>query len=134
MIAHPDATTFQILPWRPESQGVARMFCDIASPDGTPFEGDPRWVLRRQLRKRAQDMGFTFYANAEIEFFLFGSADDPQPLDQGLVLRSHAAGCRLGVPTAHDPLPRADGDLGALARTTRSRRPSTRSTCASPTR
>jgi glutamine synthetase len=82
MIARPDATTFQILPWRPESQGVARMFCDIASPDGTPFEGDPRWVLRRQLQ-RAQEMGFTFYANAEIEFFLFSSADDPQPLDKG---------------------------------------------------
>jgi glutamine synthetase len=82
MIAHPDPTTFQILPWRPESHGVARMFCDIANPDGTPFEGDPRSVLRRQLR-RAQDMGFTFYANAEIEFFLFSSADDPQPLDRG---------------------------------------------------
>jgi glutamine synthetase len=82
MIAHPDPTTFQILPWRPESQGVARMFCDIASPDGSPFEGDPRWVLRRQVQ-RAQEMGFTFYANAEVEFFLFSSADDPQPLDRG---------------------------------------------------
>ena len=82
MIAHPDPTTFQILPWRPESQGVARMFCDIAIPDGTPFEGDPRWVLRRQVQ-RAQEMGFTFYANAEVEFFLFSSADDPQPLDRG---------------------------------------------------
>jgi glutamine synthetase len=82
MIAHPDPTTFQILPWRPESHGVARMFCDIANPDGTPFEGDPRWVLRRQMQ-RAQEMGFTFYANAEIEFFLFSSADDPQPLDRG---------------------------------------------------
>jgi glutamine synthetase len=82
MIAHPDPTTFQILPWRPESQGVARMFCDIASPDGSPFEGDPRWVLRRQVQ-RAQEMGFTFYANAEVEFFLFSSAEDPQPLDRG---------------------------------------------------
>ena len=82
MIAHPDATTFQILPWRPESQGVARMFCDIASPDGSPFEGDPRWVLRRQIQ-RAQELGFTFYANAEVEFFLFSSSEDPQPLDHG---------------------------------------------------
>ncbi len=82
MIAHPDPTTFQILPWRPETQSVARMFCDIASPDGTPFEGDPRWVLRRQIQ-RAQEMGFTFYANAEVEFFLFSSAEDPQPLDRG---------------------------------------------------
>ena len=82
MIAKPDPTTFQILPWRPESQGVARMFCDIANPDETPFEGDPRWVLRRNLQ-RAQDLGFTFYANAEIEFFLFNSAENPQPLDHG---------------------------------------------------
>jgi glutamine synthetase len=82
MIAHPDPTTFQILPWRPESHGVARMFCDIATPDGAPFEGDPRWVLRRQLQ-RAQEMGFTFYANAEVEFFLFDSPENPQPLDRG---------------------------------------------------
>ncbi len=82
MIAKPDPTTFQILPWRPESQGVARMFCDIANADETPFEGDPRWVLRRNLQ-RAQELGFTFYANAEIEFFLFGSAETPEPLDRG---------------------------------------------------
>ena len=82
MIAHPDATSFQILPWRPESQGVARMYCDIANPDGTPFEGDPRWVLRRNL-DRAQRLGFTFYAGPEIEFFLFGDAEHPNPLDRG---------------------------------------------------
>jgi glutamine synthetase len=82
MIAKPDPTTFQILPWRPEAQGVARMFCDVANPEDTPFEGDPRWVLRRNLQ-RAQDLGFTFYANAEIEFYLFGSPDKPDPLDHG---------------------------------------------------
>lgn len=82
MIARPDPTTFQILPWRPESQGVARMFCDIANPDGTPFEGDPRWVLRRQL-DRAQKLGFTFYAGPEMEFFLFGDSEHPDPLDRG---------------------------------------------------
>ena len=82
MIAHPDPTTFQILPWRPEAQGVARMFCDIANPDGTPFEGDPRAVLRRNL-DRAQRLGFTFYAGPEMEFFLFGDADTPEPLDRG---------------------------------------------------
>ena len=82
MIAHPDPTTFQILPWRPEAQGVARMFCDIANPDGTPFEGDPRWVLRRNL-DRAQQLGFTFYAGPEIEFFLFGDSERPDPLDRG---------------------------------------------------
>jgi len=82
MIAHPDPTTFQILPWRPEAQGVARMFCDIANPDGTPFEGDPRAVLRRNL-DRAQRLGFTFYAGPEMEFFLFGDAERPEPLDRG---------------------------------------------------
>jgi glutamine synthetase len=82
MIAHPDPTSFQILPWRPEAQGVARMFCDIANPDGTPFEGDPRWVLRRNL-DRAKALGFTFYAGPELEFFLFGDPDTPDPLDRG---------------------------------------------------
>jgi glutamine synthetase len=82
MLALPDPTTFQILPWRPEAQGVARMFCDIANPDGTPFEGDPRWVLRRNLTK-AQELGFTFHVSPEIEFFLFRGPDDPTPLDRG---------------------------------------------------
>jgi len=82
MVAHPDPTTFQILPWRPDAQGVARMFCDIANPDGTPFEGDPRAVLRRNL-DRAQRLGFTFYAGPEMEFFLFGDAERPEPLDRG---------------------------------------------------
>jgi glutamine synthetase len=82
MVAHPDPTSFQILPWRPDSQGVARMFCDIANPDGTPFEGDPRAVLRRNL-DRAQQLGFTFYAGPELEFFLFGDAERPEPLDRG---------------------------------------------------
>ena len=59
MIAMPDPATFQPLPWRPRERGVARMFCDILHPDGSPFEGDPRYVLKRQL-KRANDLGFTF--------------------------------------------------------------------------
>ncbi|MDQ1708704.1 MAG: glutamine synthetase, partial [Frankiaceae bacterium] len=58
MLAKPDPSTFQILPWREEAPGVARMFCDIVMPDGTPSEADPRWVLRRALRKAA-DAGFT---------------------------------------------------------------------------
>src|SRR5918999_4862231 len=49
MIAMPDASTFAVLPWRPEHQGVARMFCDILTPERTPYEGDPRHVLRRAL-------------------------------------------------------------------------------------
>jgi len=82
MLAVPDASTFQILPWRPESQGVARMFCDIVTPDGQPFAADPRYVLKRTL-KRASDMGFTFYVHPEMEFFLFEDAKGTVPLDNG---------------------------------------------------
>ncbi|MEO6715558.1 MAG: type I glutamate--ammonia ligase [Mycobacteriales bacterium] len=86
MLAKPDASTFQILPWREEAPGVARMFCDIVMPDGTPSEADPRWVLRRALRKAA-DAGFTFYTHPEIEFFLFKQDLDangqPVPADDG---------------------------------------------------
>ena len=82
MLAVPDASTFQILPWRPEAQGVARMFCDLLTPDGEPFAADPRQVLRRQLR-RAADLGFTFYVHPEMEFFLFEGSDEPRPLDGG---------------------------------------------------
>src|SRR5881275_2368685 len=57
MIAMPDPSTFMVLPWRPEAQGVGRMFCDILTPAREPYEGDPRYVLRRAL-KRAEDMGF----------------------------------------------------------------------------
>jgi glutamine synthetase len=82
MIAVPDASTFQVLPWRPESQGVARMFCDILTPDGEAFGADPRQVLKRNL-KRASDMGFTFYVHPEMEFFLFDSPQSTTPLDNG---------------------------------------------------
>jgi glutamine synthetase len=82
MLAVPDASTFQILPWRPESQGVARMFCDILTPDGEPFAADPRFVLKRQLQ-RASEMGFTFYVHPEMEFFLFKDSSEPVPLDAG---------------------------------------------------
>lgn len=82
MIAMPDPATFAILPWRPRERGVARMFCDIQQPDGTPFEGDPRFVLKRQL-KRAADLGYTFYVGPELEFFYFKSSDAPEGLDKG---------------------------------------------------
>jgi len=82
MLVVPDASTFQVLPWRPESQGVARMFCDILTPDGQPFAADPRHVLKRTLQ-RAGEMGFTFYVHPEMEFFLFEAQDDPTPLDNG---------------------------------------------------
>jgi glutamine synthetase len=82
MIALPDPTTFQIVPWRPREPGVARLFCDIQRPDGRPFEGDPRYVLRRQL-KRAADLGYTFYVSPELEYFYFRGSNRTEPLDQG---------------------------------------------------
>ncbi|MGI9017141.1 MAG: glutamine synthetase family protein [Euzebya sp.] len=82
MLARPDAATFQVLPWKEGTPGVARMFCDIHTPEGEPFAADPRAVLKRNLR-RAAEMGFSFYIHPEIEFFLFKGADDPTPLDRG---------------------------------------------------
>jgi glutamine synthetase len=81
MIALPDPSTFQVIPWQTEHP-VCRMFCDIFEPDGTPFAGDPRGVLKRQLA-RAADLGFTFYVGPELEYFYFKSVEDPSFLDQG---------------------------------------------------
>ncbi len=81
MVAWPDPNTFQILPWS-KDVAVARMFCDVRKPDGQPFEGDPRYVLKRQL-KRAADMGFTMYVGPELEFFYFASSEKPETLDTG---------------------------------------------------
>ena len=82
MLAVPDASTFQILPWRGDDLPVARMFCDIRTPEGEPFVADPRQVLRRNLA-RAGELGYSFYVHPEIEFFLFRSSTDPTPLDNG---------------------------------------------------
>ncbi len=83
VIAMPDPSTFQILPWSPKQHGVARMFCDILEPDGSHFGGDPRWVLKRTLKK-AKEMGYTFYVGPELEFFYFRSNEGaPEILDKG---------------------------------------------------
>jgi glutamine synthetase len=83
MIARPDPDTFAILPWRSgEDFSVARMFCNIYEPSGKPFEGDPRYVLKRNL-ERARAKGFTYYVGPELEFFYFKDSQIPQPLDQG---------------------------------------------------
>src|SRR5918911_1827184 len=75
MIAMPDPATFSILPWRPEERPTGRMFCDVRVPGGEPYEGDPRWVLRRSL-ERMRSMGFDqFYVGPELEYFYFRSAD-----------------------------------------------------------
>ncbi|MHB8577329.1 MAG: glutamine synthetase family protein [Dehalococcoidia bacterium] len=82
MVAMPDPTTFQVLPWRPRSQAVARMICDVQLPDGTPFEGDPRYVLRRNL-ERAARLGYTFYVEPELEYFYFKTSTSTEGLDNG---------------------------------------------------
>ena len=84
MMAVPDPTTFRILPWRSGEVAVARMFCDIVEPDGTPYKGDPRGVLKRNLKKAA-DMGFdNYYIGPELEFFYFKSSEGlPEVLDKG---------------------------------------------------
>lgn len=82
MIARPDPTTFTILPWRPKEKAVARMFCDIYEPDGAPYKGDPRYVLKRNLEK-AKEQGFTLYLGPELEFFYFKSDKATETLDEG---------------------------------------------------
>ena len=97
MIAMPDPTTLQLVPWRSGERPVARMFCDVLNPDGTHYEGDPRYVLKRILKKVA-DQGYTFYLGPELEYFYFkdhtctevldkGGYFDSRPLDMGGNLR-----------------------------------------------
>ena len=134
MLVKPDPTSFTVLPWRGEP-GVARMFCDILMPDGSPAFADPRYVLKRALG-RAADMGFTFYTHPEIEFFLFDELPAPG---------SHR--CRsITAATSTTPRPRwartSDATQSPCSRqwesrwssaTTRVHPASRRSTCATPT-
>lgn len=83
MVAVPDPATFATLPYRPREQGVARMICDVRTPHGDPYEGDPRFVLRR-AEERARAMGFdAFHVAPEMEFFYFRDPERPEPLDRG---------------------------------------------------
>ena len=97
MIAKPDPTTFQLVPWRSGDRPVACMFCDILTPDGTPYEGDPRYVFKRLLGRVAKQ-GYTYYIGPELEYFYFkdnkcleiideGGYFDSRPLDMGSNLR-----------------------------------------------
>lgn len=97
MIAKPDPTTFQLVPWRSGDRPVARMFCDVMHPDGRPYEADPRYVLKKLLKKIAEK-GYTFYVGPEAEYFYFkddkctevldkGGYFDSRPLDMGSTLR-----------------------------------------------
>ena len=80
MLAFPDASTFQILPWRPSHNGVARVFCDVCTPDRKPFAGDPRDALRRMFRK-AEKAGYLLNVGAELEYSYFPDEHTPEPLD-----------------------------------------------------
>jgi|TARA_B100001964_G_scaffold231231_1_gene285619 glutamine synthetase len=113
MIAMPDPSTWQLLPWRPRENAVARMFCDILRPDGTPFEGDPRHVLRRNIQ-HASDIGYSFYVGPELEYFYLEDSDSVVPIDQGGYFDQTAADGgpdlrretvlsleELGIPVAH---------------------------------
>jgi len=83
MVAMPDPDTFQLLPWKPRTHhAVARIFCDILRPGGETFDGDPRYVLKRNL-KRAAQMGYTFYVGPELEYFYFQDSKGTQGLDEG---------------------------------------------------
>ena len=79
VLARPDARTFELLPWADRDETSARMFCDLTQLDGTPFAGDPRQVLRRNL-DAARERGYSFFVAPEIEFFYFDSADPTKPL------------------------------------------------------
>ena len=135
MLAKLDPSTFQVLPWRGEKPGTARMFCDLTLPDGTPSMADPRHVLQRALTK-ASDQGFTFYTHPEIEFFLFKDGwtarPAPEPVDQAGYFDHVARG------NSHDFRRAAISMLEAMGISVEfshheGARGRTRSTCATPT-
>ena len=78
MYLNPDYNTFEIFPWRPQQGKVARMICDVYRPNGEPFEGDPRYILKRAI-KMAADMGYVFEVGPECEFFLFNTDENAMP-------------------------------------------------------
>ena len=82
MIARPDPKTFVLLPWRPKEKAVGRMFCDIYEPDGSPYKGDPRYILKVNIEK-AKKKGYTFYVGPELEYFYFKNDKGTETLDEG---------------------------------------------------
>ncbi|MFH2037640.1 MAG: glutamine synthetase family protein [Candidatus Zixiibacteriota bacterium] len=81
LVAVPDLRTFRVIPWDIGGERSAMMFCDIQNPNGTPYEGDPRWILQKTL-KQIEDKGWTFYTGPELEYFYFSNETDPEVLDQ----------------------------------------------------
>ena len=136
MLVRPDPSTFQVLPWRGDNPGTARMFCDIVLPDQSPSFADSRYVLKRALAKAA-DLGFTFYTHPEIEFYLFEqpmSADGAGAGGPGRLLRPRAA--RHRATTSAGPRSPCSSRWASRwsSATTRAAPARTRSTCATPTR
>jgi len=82
MIAKPDPNTYEILPWRPKEKGVARIICDVLNPSGKPYEGDPRYVLKRNLQ-RAEKKGLLFNIGPELEYFYFMNSQSAGVIDNG---------------------------------------------------
>ncbi|MFQ3549491.1 MAG: glutamine synthetase family protein [Armatimonadota bacterium] len=82
MIAMPDPETFTMLPWRPVEKSVAKMFCNVLNPDGSPYQGDPRYILKKNMQ-RAADLGYTFYVGPELEYFYFKDKNGTEILDEG---------------------------------------------------
>lgn len=98
----PDANTFELLPWADPSEPSGRIFCDVTNHDGTPFDGDPRGILRRTLT-RAHDKGYTFFTSPEVEFFYFANDKEPSPVDQASYfdLTTHDISSPLRKRTLH---------------------------------
>ncbi len=92
LVAMPDPCTFQLLPWEDNGVRIARLICDVVSPDGQPYEGDSRYVLKRMLKK-ATDMGYTWYAGPELEFFYFKERGSLEPVDDA----GYFDGCPLDL-------------------------------------
>ena len=138
MIAMPDVSTFKVLPWRPDEQGVARMFCDVLTPSREPYEGDPRNVLRRAL-ERAESMGFDrFNVGPELEYFYFRNSKpekgrSPRPSTRAATSTS-PRWTQAPTSAARRCSPSSSWASTWSTPTTRSGPHSTRSTCATPTR
>ena len=98
MRAFPDPTTFTILPWRPRQNAVARMFCDIRTPRGEAFIGDPRYALKRNLERLAKS-GYTYYVGPELEFFYLKDSKTPEPLDRVITTKFQATPRRTSAET-----------------------------------
>ena len=131
MVAFPNAETFQVLPWRPDEQGVGRMFCDITKPDGSPFEGDPRYALKPHAEE-GRGHGLHHVRRSRARVLLLRRRPghrDPRP---GRLLRPHAARRRVATCAARPCSRSRRWASRSSTRTTRSPRRSTRSTCATP--